>query len=75
MDDAGHHNDDVIDVAVNILGDKIIRWEMPLPQHAGTMHFTTDFSESGKWKRLGEYSRDGKQWMVVMETNLTKVNE
>ncbi|MBL7772779.1 MAG: hypothetical protein JNM95_07960 [Chitinophagaceae bacterium] len=70
-----YRNDEVIDVEVTIVAAHTIRWEMPLPHNAGNMRFTTDFSEPRTWKGTGEYSRDGKEWMVVMETNLTKVGE
>lgn len=48
---------------------------MPLPHDAGIVRFSTDFSEALTWKGLGEYSKDGKQWHVFMETNLTQITE
>ena len=64
---------EVIDAEMIMVGEKIIRWELPVPNNAGTMRFTTDFTTSGKWKGTGEYSRDGKSWMVIMQTELNKV--
>ena len=66
---------DVIDAEIIVVSEKVIRWELPIPQNGGTMRFTTDFSTAGKWKGTGEYSRDGKNWMVMMQTDLNKVPE
>lgn len=41
--------------------------------NGGTMRFTTDFTVTDQWKGTGEYSRDGQNWMKVMETELTKM--
>lgn len=70
-----YRNEDVIDVEVKRMEEKKISWEMPLPNHAGVIRFTTDFSEPSQWKGIGEYSRDGKEWSLFMETHLTKVVE
>jgi hypothetical protein len=64
---------DVIDAEIIFVSEKVIRWELPIPNNGGVMRFTTDFSTTGKWKGTGEYSRDGQSWMVIMETELTKV--
>ena len=66
---------DVIDADIIFISEKQIRWELPVPGNAGRMRFTTDYSVAGKWKGTGEYSRDGNSWMIIMETNLTKVVE
>jgi hypothetical protein len=66
---------DVIDAEIVILGEKVIYWELPIPNGGGTMRFTTDFSEANKWKGKGEFSRDGKTWIKIMETELIKVIE
>ncbi len=64
---------EVIDAEIIFVSEKIIRWELPIPNNGGVMRFTTDFSNPDKWKGKGEYSRDGQSWMVIMETELTKV--
>jgi hypothetical protein len=64
---------EVIDAEIISVSEKVIRWELPIPNNGGVMRFTTDFSTTGKWKGTGEYSRDGQSWMVIMETELTKV--
>lgn len=66
---------EVIDAEIVFVSEIVIRWELPIPNNGGTMRFTTDFSTPNKWKGTGEYSRDGKSWMVIMETELTKVIE
>lgn len=66
---------EVIDAEIVMVSEKIIRWELPIPNNGGTMRFTTDFTTKDKWKGTGEYSRDGKSWMVMMQTDLTKVSD
>jgi len=64
---------DVIDAEIVFVSEKVIRWKLPIPNNSGTMQFTTDFTDAGKWKGTGEYSRDGQNWMIMMQTELTKV--
>lgn len=66
---------EVIDAEIVFVSEKVIRWELPIPNNGGTMRFTTDFSITDKWKGTGEYSRDGKNWMIMMQTELTKVTD
>lgn len=66
---------DVIDAEIEFVQEKIIRWVLPLPHNSGIMRFTTDFTEENTWKGKGEYSRDGQTWMIIMETNLSKLKE
>lgn len=64
---------EVIDAEIVTVSEKIIRWELPIPKNGGIMRFTTDYTTTDKWKGTGEYSRDGKSWMIMMQTELTKV--
>lgn len=64
---------EVIDAEIIFVSEKVIRWELPIPNNGGVMRFTTDFSTPDKWKGTGEYSKDGQNWMKIMETELTKV--
>jgi hypothetical protein len=64
---------EVIDAEIVFVSEKVIRWELPIPNNGGVIRFTTDFSTPGKWKGTGEYSRDGQNWMKMMETELTKI--
>lgn len=66
---------EVIDAEIVFVSEKVIRWELPIPNNGGTMRFTTDFTSTDKWKGTGEYSRDGKNWMIIMQTELTKVTD
>lgn len=66
---------DVIDAEIVFVSEKVIRWALPVPNNGGTMRFTTDFTSVDKWKGTGEYSRDGQNWIKVMETELEKVRE
>ncbi|MDZ4707456.1 MAG: hypothetical protein SH818_03555 [Saprospiraceae bacterium] len=66
-----YRNGEVTDAAIEFLNDKTIRWSMVTPQ-GGTVRFTTDFTESNKWKEMGEFSRDGNSWMKIMEMELLK---
>ncbi|GAB4450668.1 MAG: hypothetical protein Fur0028_06200 [Bacteroidales bacterium] len=64
---------EVIDAEIVFVSEKVIRWELSIPNNGGVMRFTTDFSTPNKWIGKGEYSRDGQSWMVIMETELIKV--
>jgi len=66
---------EVIDAEITIVSEKVIRWELSIPNNGGTMRFTTDFTTPNKWKGTGEYSRDGINWMLMMQTELAKVND
>lgn len=70
-----YKKDEVIDAEIEFINEKIIRWELPIPNNGGTIRFTTDFTTADTWKGTGEYSRDGQNWMKIMETELTKVVE
>jgi len=68
-----YRNGEVVIAEIKLVTDKIIRWELPLPNNAGTVRFTTDFSNPNEWKGIGEYSKDNESWSQIMETNLTKI--
>lgn len=63
---------EVTDTEIVFVTEKIIRWELSIPNNGGSMRFTTDFSEPNKWKGTGEYTKSGENWMKIMETELTK---
>ena len=67
-----YKNKEVIDAEIVFVNEKVIRWELPIPNNGGTMRFTTDFTSTNKWKGTGEYSRDGENWRVIMQTELTR---
>lgn len=70
-----YKKNEVIDAEIVFVSEKVIRWQLPIPNNGGTVRFTTDFSSINKWRETGEYSRDGQNWMVIMETELNKVIE
>ncbi|MDX2245966.1 MAG: hypothetical protein SF052_04260 [Bacteroidia bacterium] len=70
-----YKKEEVIDAEIVFVSEKVIRWELPIPNNGGTMRFTTDFATTDKWKGTGEYSRDGKNWMIMMQTELTKLTD
>jgi len=52
----------------------MIQWELPIP-YGAIIRFTTDFITTNKWKEIGEYSKDGINWIKMMETELFKLIE
>ena len=46
-------------------------WGFDTPQGA-KIRYTIDRTEKGEWHEIGEFSRDGKQWMKFFEMTLTK---
>jgi len=67
-----YKKDNITETELEIISEKMIRWNLAIPNNGGTMRFTTDFSEPNKWKGTGEYSRDGTNWIKMMETRLEK---
>ncbi len=59
---------------VEIIDEKIIRWKLELPNQ-GTVRFTSDYSQKDKWIEIGEFSRDGENWMQFLGMDLTRVAE
>lgn len=56
---------------IEFIEDKIIQWKMDIPNQ-GKVKFTVDFSTDKKWIEIGEFSRDGENWMKFLEMNLDK---
>ncbi|HEX6088008.1 MAG TPA: DUF1579 family protein [Thermoanaerobaculia bacterium] len=46
-------------------------WGFDTPQGA-KIRYTIDRTEKGEWHEVGEFSRDGKQWMKFFDMTLTK---
>lgn len=63
----------MIDAPLTMTGDKSFQWIFEIPNNGGTVRYSVDFSEDGKWKEIGEYSRDGENWFKTLEMNLTKL--
>lgn len=47
-------------------------WGFDQPQ-AGKVRFTLHLNDRNQWVEIGEFSRDGNQWMKFMEMTLDKV--
>lgn len=57
---------------IEIISEKVIRWKMVIPNQ-GTVRFTSDYSQKDKWIEMGEFSRDGENWMQFLGMDLTRV--
>ncbi|MFD2823368.1 hypothetical protein ACFS5M_06780 [Lacinutrix iliipiscaria] len=55
-----------------LIEDKIIQWNMDIPNR-GKVRFTVNFNTENKWLEIGEFSRDGTNWMTFLEMNLEKI--
>jgi hypothetical protein len=45
------------------------------PQQGGKVRFTMNLNDKGQWLETGEFSRDGKEWMKMLEMTLDRVKE
>ena len=66
-----YKNGEVTESEIEFIAEKIIRWSTHSPT-GGAIRFTADFSEPGKWKERGEFSREGTNWMRILEMELEK---
>ncbi|MDU8885339.1 hypothetical protein RXV94_04140 [Yeosuana sp. MJ-SS3] len=57
---------------IEFIEDKIIRWFIDIP-NGSKVRFTSDYSTENKWVEIGEFSRDGENWMQFLGMELTKV--
>ncbi|WP_162919930.1 hypothetical protein [Hanstruepera ponticola] len=57
---------------IDIISEKVIRWKMEIPNQ-GTVRFTSDYSKDNTWVEIGEFSRDGENWMQFLGMELTKI--
>lgn len=48
------------------------RWGFDTPD-GGKVRYSISLNDKGEWREVGEFSRDGNQWMQFMEMNLQKV--
>jgi len=58
--------------SIEFINDKKIRWFLDIP-NGSKVRFTTDFNTENKWYEIGEFSRDGNQWMQFLNMELTKI--
>ncbi|HMB99864.1 MAG TPA: hypothetical protein VKN14_02380 [Flavobacteriaceae bacterium] len=59
---------------IEFIEDKIIRWFIDIP-NGSKVRFTSDYSTENKWVEIGEFSRDGENWMQFLGMELTKVDQ
>lgn len=59
---------------IKLIADKIVRWEMTIPNQ-GTARFTSDYSQKNKWVEIGEFSKDGENWMQFLGMELTRIDD
>jgi hypothetical protein len=45
------------------------------PPQGGKVRFTLKLNDKGQWLETGEFSRDGKEWMKMLEMTLDRVKE
>ena len=69
-----YKNGESIQSKIEFLEEKIIQWNMEIPNQ-GKVRFTVDFSTDNKWIEIGEFSRDGENWMKFLEMNLDKIKQ
>ena len=53
------------------VGDQSAQWGFDTPQ-GGKVRYSISRTEKGQWLEIGEFSRDGNQWMKFFEMTLTK---
>jgi len=59
---------------IDIISEKTIRWSMEVPNQ-GTVRFTSDYSKENTWIEVGEFSRDGENWIQFLGMELTKTQD
>lgn len=57
-------------VEFKAVGKRKMRWQF-VSEQGGTVRFTEDFSNPGKWLETGEYSMDGQKWFPFFESHLS----
>lgn len=60
------------DAYFNIVGDNKYEWGFDIPSGGKTRYIITLDPVKKTWNEIGEYSRDGANWMKFFEMNLTK---
>ena len=67
-----YKDSEIVESEIELIEDKIIRWKMVIPNQ-GTVRFTSDYSKEDKWIEIGEFSKDGENWMQFLGMDLTKI--
>jgi len=64
----GNENESVVE----FIEEKKIRWVLDIP-NGSKVRFTADYTIENKWTEIGEFSRDGENWMQFLGMELTKL--
>ena len=59
-----------VDTAIEVTAPNTAVWGFDTPQ--GKVRYTIRLTEKGEWNEVGEFSRDGTNWMKFFEMTLTK---
>ncbi|MDP9192897.1 MAG: hypothetical protein M3P06_14440 [Acidobacteriota bacterium] len=59
-----------VDTAIEVTAPNTAMWGFDTPQ--GKIRFTIRLTDKGEWNEIGEFSRDGANWMKFFEMTLTK---
>ncbi len=66
----GHVNPKVV------VGENELTWSFDTPDGAGKVRYQITLDEQGRWREIGEFSRDGGEtWMKTIDMTLTRVPE
>ena len=56
---------------LEVTGPNTLVWGFDSPQ-GGKIRYTIRLTDKGEWNEIGEFSRDGTEWMKFFEMTLTK---
>lgn len=59
-----------VDTTLDMTAPNTLVWGFDTPQ--GKIRYTIRLNEKGQWNEIGEFSRDGANWMKFFEMTLTK---
>jgi hypothetical protein len=61
------------DAWFKVAGDNSFNWGYTLPRNSGQIRYTITLKDSGQtWHEIGEFSRDGTNWVKSFEMTLTR---
>ena len=60
-----------VDTTLDMTAANTLVWGLDTPQ-GGKVRYTIRLNEKGQWNEVGEFSRDGTNWMKFFEMTLTK---
>lgn len=60
-----------LETTIDLQEGNVAVWGMDVPN--GKVRYTIRLTEKGEWHEIGEFSRDGKEWLKFFEMTLVKV--